>query len=201
MPMILRTSLILFAFGLSACSGCSKKTEPTPADPIAPPSSATPSASAAENEVPAAVPGVTARAQPVAKAAPASDAGAIVTAAASAPVPVAPASAAVVDAGSAAVTASPAKSSDEIPKPCKDGFGRLGTLTFSDLGGGRVRISSSKNASALCTRAAPTQYQCDWVVEGKPTGTFAAKLDPARKSVSGSIAKGQMFSCPPSSQN
>lgn len=72
-------------------------------------------------------------------------------------------------------------------------------MTFTDQGGGKVRITA-KNASANCTRNAPTQYTCDWTVDGAPTGSFNAKLDPAHKSVSGSLAKGKMFSCPPSSQ-
>ena len=44
-------------------------------------------------------------------------------------------------------------------------------------------LLGATNASAMCTRIAPTQYQCDWILDRKPTGSLVDKFDPAHKSV------------------
>ncbi len=188
------------AFGLfvSACSGCSKETPP---DPTATAATAAPSAAPTVAAAATAVPVVAAAAASnvpvkIGSVAPkAGDGGA----ADSGPA-LAVAAAPAADAAAPPAAAGKSGYADEIPKPCTDGMGRLGLMTFTDLGGGKVKIGTAKNSSAACTRQAATQYSCDWIVEGTPTGTFVAKFDPAKKSVSGSIAKGKMFTCPPSSQ-
>jgi hypothetical protein len=193
------------ALPLAACDGCAKKpaTTDVPAVASADPAGSSSAAPATDpSAIASAGPG---GAKPITAARAAGDGGgsdAAAPVASAAPSGSVVALASAVAAPSASASAAPGKSSyaDEIPKPCTDGMGRLGLLTFTDLGGGRVRVSSAKNASASCTRTAPTQYQCDWVIDGKPTGSFTDRFDPAHKSVQGSIAKGQMFTCPPSSQ-
>lgn len=213
MPLLPRTKLSLFAFGVlltvTGCHGCEKKAAPDVSTATPEPSASAAVAASAEPATPAAAAkGVVAAKGVAATTVAASSSGAAAIASAA---PSASASSALTTtaaAPSAVASAAPAPgpsgtstASSDIPKPCNDGFGRLGRITFTDLGGGKVRVTGSNNASANCSRVAPTQYQCDWVVDGKPTGSFGAKFDPAHKSVNGSIAKGKMFSCPPSSQS
>lgn len=191
-------SILAFVTG---CDGCGKKDAPQSDAPAAsaPSSAHAPADSGAPAPSAEGLPSTPTAAQPAAKAtgsvAPPAPASASASASASAAASAAPTPSASSSSGP------PGKSAyaDEIPKPCTDGFGRLGAMTFTDLGGGRVRISA-KNASAVCTRGAPTRYQCDWTVDGKPIAGQAAKLDSANKSVNGSVGQGKMWSCPPSSQ-
>ncbi len=183
---------------LAGCSGCEK-----PASVEAQPSTTTaatsaPTASAAPVPTAAAAPSSEPAKTAVAKSAPPIPSASAVPSASAQPT--ASASAAPSAAPAPAPTPTNAASSADIPKPCNDSFGRLGLMTFTDVGGGKVRITTTKNASASCTRNAATQYTCDWTIDGAPAGSFPAKFDPAKKSVSGSISKGKMFSCPPSSQ-
>lgn len=196
--------------GLTGCAKCGN-TESGPA----PEGSAVPAAASAAPAASAAapVPGTAAPAagEPAAKAAgkasaPTGSAAPVASGSAAASgAPVASAPPSVSAAPSAAPTPSASAAvksaaSSDIPKPCDDSFGRLGRLTFTDLGGGKVKITGAKGSSAMCTRQEPTKFMCDWNVEGKPTGSFPAKFDPEKKSVNGSIDKGKMFGCSPSSQ-
>ncbi|MBK6692768.1 MAG: hypothetical protein IPG50_11245 [Myxococcales bacterium] len=187
--------LSLSASLLVVGSGCSKgdapKTEPS-ASASALSAPAAPSAPAASASAAVAVAGgSTPRAYAPAKP-PTGDA--------SAPAPVdAGAAVAVVDAAAPAPAAADAgaaaSANDEVPKACDDAFGRLGRLTFTSFAPGKVRIAGAKGSSAICSRLEPTKYTCDWIVEGKPTGSFPARFDAAKKSVNGSIDKGKMWNC------
>ena len=81
-----------------------------------------------------------------------------------------------------------------LPKPCEDK--RLGTVTFTDVGGGKVKIATTNKNHADCARTTDAKIlNCDWVDEtGKPKGRHIAHIDP-KNQIGGTFDGNHLWSC------